>query len=471
MERRASQESLVELIDSGQFLTAEEIFSERRTDEPMEMVVRSEVAMYFDRLDDASDLLEQLAPRIADIKVAARFSLTKGRLAMLRGDHQQADTQLQSAYHFYLFLNDSFGISKALLNLACFGRRKGDIDAAALKLVAAATGISGRTSKRSDYLRGLILSEQAAIAVERGEIEQANELYSEANRLLKSTERGRAYARVVIGMAELKCALGEFQESLELFKEAHTVLERYDLKRDLAESNLKLARALIRLNRLERAEKLSEESRELRSGDPAGESEAMATLALVLLQKGELEQSAKLAQGAVELADKSISGETRARARLSLGHAKMAAREFHEATTAFREAGELANGCVGLSARRLELEATIYLAEAFHNTDTRAGRSELVRASDLLNSVEDSWLGDEFNRVSTKYEEQIVFTDDNRLVFDGNQLPRWQEAKRTLEGFLLRNALRQTNNSLTRAARKLGVSKVHVHNLKKKHGL
>jgi transcriptional regulator with GAF, ATPase, and Fis domain len=103
--------------------------------------------------------------------------------------------------------------------------------------------------------------------------------------------------------------------------------------------------------------------------------------------------------------------------------------------------------------------------------DTRAGRTELTRASELLNQVEDAFLGDEFNRISAKYEEQIVFTDDNRLVFDGNQLPRWQEAKRTLEGFLLRNALRQTNNSLTRAARKLGVSKVHVHNLKKKHGI
>jgi len=94
-----------------------------------------------------------------------------------------------------------------------------------------------------------------------------------------------------------------------------------------------------------------------------------------------------------------------------------------------------------------------------------------IRAGEILNTLEDGWLAEEFNRVSAKYEEQIVFTEDNRLVFDGNQLPRWQEAKRTLEGFLLRNALRQTNNSLIRAARKLGVSKVHVHNLKKKHSL
>jgi transcriptional regulator with GAF, ATPase, and Fis domain len=171
------------------------------------------------------------------------------------------------------------------------------------------------------------------------------------------------------------------------------------------------------------------------------------------------------------LSDEGSTVESRIRARVALGQVKLAEREFTEATEALATAAEFARAVVGAPARRLELEATIYLAEAFHNVDTRAGRTELLRASELLNSVEDAFLGDEFNRVSAKYEEQIVFTDDNRLVFDGNQLPRWQEAKRTLEGFLLRNALRQTNNSLTRAARKLGVSKVHVHNLKKKHGL
>ena len=126
MERRASHESLVELIDSGQFLVAEEIFSERRTDEPMEMVIRSEVATYFDRYEDAAALLDQVGPRIADIKIAARFSLTKGALALLQADWAQAETQLQSAYHFYLFLNDSFGISRALLGLARFSRIRGD---------------------------------------------------------------------------------------------------------------------------------------------------------------------------------------------------------------------------------------------------------------------------------------------------------------------------------------------------------
>jgi tetratricopeptide (TPR) repeat protein len=471
MERRPSQESLVELIDSGQFLAAEEIFSERRTNEPMEMVIRAEVAMYFDRLDNANALLDEVAPRIADIAVAARFSLTRGRLALWRSDEQQAVTQLQSAYHFYLFLNDSFGISRSLLNLARFARSHGATEEVAAKLEAAQNGIKGRTSRRTEYLRGIISTEQAAAAVDGGDIEKANEMYSEAMRLLKTHERGRFYARAVVGMADLRCAVGDFQDSLEIYKEAITVLERYDLRQDLAAAKLKLARALIRLKRLERAEKLADESQELRRGDAAGESDAIAVQVLVALQRSELNGTGARAQGAVEMSDNSSSIGARVRTRIAQGQVKLAEREFQDATETLTEAANVARSSLGSSARRLELEATLYLAEALHNVDTRSGRTELQRASELLNQVEDAFLGDEYNRVSSKYEEQIVFTDDNRLVFDGNQLPRWQEAKRTLEGFLLRNALRQTNNSLTRAARKLGVSKVHVHNLKKKHGL
>ena len=472
MERRASQEIPVDLIDNGQFLTAEEMFSERRTDDPMEMVVRSEVAMYFDRLDDGASLLDQVAPRISDLDVAARFSLARGRLALWLKDYDLANTQLQTAYHFYLFLNDPFGLSRALLGLARLASRRGDYEDATAKLNAAQEGVKGRVSKRTEFLRGLIASEQAALFVTRDEIEPANEAYNEATRLLKSTERGRFYARAVLGAADLKCALGEFQDSLELYKEANSILERYDLRRDLAESQLKMAEALMRLKKYERAEKLAEESRDLAGNDHDGASAALSLLALLSLQKTESNEAASLAAAALEMADRGSSGETRARARIAMGQVNLAAHEFKQASEVLREAAELAREARGsVDGVRLELEATIYLAEAYHNTDTRAGRAELTRASEILNDLEDTWLSEEFNRVSGKYEEQIVFTDDNRLVFDGNQLPRWQEAKRTLEGFLLRNALRQTNNSLTRAARKLGVSKVHVHNLKKKHNL
>ena len=472
MERRASQEAAIDLVESGHFLAAEEMFSERRTNDPMEMVIRSEVALYFDRLDDANLLLEQVASRIVDIGVAARFSLAGGRLALQREDYAQADAKLQTAYHFSLFQNDSFGTSRALLYLARLARRRGLLDDAAAKLEAAQNSIGGRTSRRAEFLRGLIVAEQAAVATDAGEVEQATEYFAEAARLLKATEKGRFYARALIACADLKCGLGELQESLEIYKEANTIFERYYIKRDLADGQLRLALALIRLKRFERAEKLAEESRELFGGDTVGASAAFAILADAALQQDRLDDAASRAATAIEWAGQSNSQTARAGALIMVGRVRLAEREFKQAAEALREAADTARALTPSSDnQRLELESVIYLSEAFHNIDTRAGRTELARASELLNRVEDAWLGDEFNRVSAKYEEQIVFTDDNRLVFDGNQLPRWQEAKKTLEGFLLRNALRQTNNSLTRAARKLGVSKVHVHNLKKKHNL
>ncbi len=482
MERRVFQESPVELIDNGQFLTAEELFSERRTDDPQEMVVRSEVEMYFGRIDKAAELLDAVAPRAVEIDVAARFSIASGKLALQRRNYELANTHFQTAFHFSRFMRDQFGTSQALLGLAALDHKHGLLAEATARLVEAREGLKGRSTKKAEVLKGLITSEQASVASDSGNIEEAANLYGDAVRLLKGTERGRYYARALLGMAGLKCAAGEFQESLEIFKEANIIFERYDLKLDLAESQLELAKALLRLGRCERAQKLAEESREMRRGSFEDESRALSLLAQLALKANDSNLASANAAEAVALADQCPSSEARALARLSFGHVMIAERDFKKAAEILREAAELAHprngrqsdsktGSVPLSPvnGRLELEATIYLAEAYHYVDTRAGRAELERASQMLSAIEDSWLSDEYNRVAAKYEERIIFTDDNRLVFDGNQLPKWQEAKRTLEGFLLRNALRQTNNSLTRAARKLGVSKVHVHNLKKKH--
>lgn len=470
MERRTAQESYVDLIDSGQFLAAEEIFSERRTDDPMEMVIRAEVAIYFGKNDEARSLLEKVKDRASDVDVASRFSLAQGRLAFSEDDDDLAQTYLQSAYYFYSFKEDSFGGSQALLELARLDKKNGHLPEAAEKLKVALEKLSGRASKKAEFLRGLLVSEQAAVLAEEGEMEDATHRYEDASNILKAVERGRYYAYTLVGIADLKYALGEFQDSLEIYKEANVVFERYDLKRDRAESQLKLAIALIRLKRYERAERMAFDSREIQSNNAAGESAALAVLSYISLQQNEVEDAASYAAKAVELADQGKSSLSRVRARISQGYVKLAMREFKEAAQFFNEAVEIARQAKpSLQLNRAALEATIFLAEAYHNFDTRAGRTELTQAGETLSTLEDAWLGEEYDRVSAKYEEQIQFTDDNRLVFDGNQLPRWQEAKRTLEGFLLRNALRQTNNSLTRAARKLGVSKVHVHNLKKKH--
>ena len=123
--------------------------------------------------------------------MAARFSLAKGNLALRRNDFDQAETQLNTAYHFFLF-PERFFRSKQIVVGTC---QAGAVERRRARRVNQARrgpdrGVKGRVSKKVEFLRGLITSEQAAAALDRGEIDQATELYSEAARLLKGTERG-----------------------------------------------------------------------------------------------------------------------------------------------------------------------------------------------------------------------------------------------------------------------------------------
>src|SRR5262249_24872647 len=260
-----------------------------------------------------------VAPRISDINVAARFSLTRGRLALVQDRDDQAQAPLESAFHFYSFHNDAFGIARALLALATLSRRRGNLDEAATQLENAEELISGRTTKRSDYLKFIITTERAHLAVDRGETDLAAELYSEATPGLRQLEKGKFYAYSLLGQADLRCELGEYQESLEIYKEANTVFERYDLKRDSADCQLKTEKALVRLKRYERGERLAQDSLALRRGDPAGESATFAILSSIALQQSNTEEAATRANNALKLADQSRSAESRLAARAALG--------------------------------------------------------------------------------------------------------------------------------------------------------
>src|SRR5262249_11349814 len=158
--------------------------------------------------------------RVSDINVAARFSLAKGRLALRLDDDEQAAPLLQSAYYFYLFNNALFGITQALIELAKLARRAGRFAEAEEHLKSALDKLDPRPNKKSDFLRGVIVSEQGALLTEQGELDEAAKAYEEAAGILKGVERGRYYAYALLGTAGLKYAMGEFQDSLEIYKES-----------------------------------------------------------------------------------------------------------------------------------------------------------------------------------------------------------------------------------------------------------
>src|SRR5262249_41186419 len=92
----------------------------------------------------------------------------------------------------------------------------------------------------------------------------------------------------------------------------------------------------------------------------------------------------------------------------------------------------------------------IYLADAYHAFHVSNGQDYLEKATGLMGSQNEVWLKSEYDSVVNKYKrERVVVNGENKFIIDGNLLPEWEDAKRGLEIFLLRNALKQSDNNMT----------------------
>jgi len=122
--------------------------------------------------------------------------------------------------------------------------------------------------------------------------------------------------------------------------------------------------------------------------------------------------------------------------------------------------------------RHQQSQCHIYLAEAYHGFHVTRGQEFLDKATILMEGQQDASFKSEYDAVVNKYRrERIVVSGENKFIIDGNLLPEWEDAKRGLEIFLLRNALKQSENNMTQAGKLLGISKVHVHTRRKQYGL
>jgi DNA-binding NtrC family response regulator len=122
--------------------------------------------------------------------------------------------------------------------------------------------------------------------------------------------------------------------------------------------------------------------------------------------------------------------------------------------------------------RQQKAQCYIFLAESYHGFHVTRGQEFLDQATRLIEGQQDAALKAEYDGVINKYRrERVVVSGENKFIIDGNLLPEWEDAKRGLEIFLLRNALKQSENNMTQAGKLLGISKVHVHTRRKQYGL
>jgi hypothetical protein len=125
--------------------------------------------------------------------------------------------------------------------------------------------------------------------------------------------------------------------------------------------------------------------------------------------------------------------------------------------------------------RNSEATATLYAAvDAARASGISALESQALSSLlEALESVERASPG-RIERILQATQDRptqaIRRTPANELVFSGDVLPPWTTAKRTLERFILENALRQTRNNRAAAGRILKITKVAVHHACLRHG-
>jgi len=156
------------------------------------------------------------------------------------------------------------------------------------------------------------------------------------------------------------------------------------------------------------------------------------------------------------------------RAPVQLGRVALLRGRYYESERALRQALEIGQK---LTSREIETPACLYLAELMLAVQPVKAREWLERADQLLAAYPHAWFRAELERIRRKMDEGRIRIEEERFVVDGTRLPKWYEAKEALEIFLIRKALEQSGNNLTRAGELLGTTRVHIHKKKKQYGL
>jgi len=469
-ELRVTASAIADLIDAGQFITAEKALQSIGDASPLVRVLRAEVEIYFSRLREAERLLDEVAPEATDVDVAARYAMARGELSYWLYRYEEAEEHFHIALHFYKFLGETFRQAVAFYNLGRLERRRARFEEAERFLTCAGEMIRGERGPRFDSLQGLISFNLAVCCFDRGQLERAKGLFEEAVMLLGTCENWRYYGLALNGLGGVYLYLGHYSEALLTFEKAKRIFRKFNLAHDIEHASNNMALALIGLGRHEEAKPLLSESLELaqRIGNVTSASTFSVSFAELYIGLGELDKAHAYGTQALEYAELAGNLFEKGRALIQLGRVALLKGRYYESEKALRQALEIGER---LKSREVEAPACLYLAELMLAVQPMKARQWLARAEQALAGYPHARFRAELERIRRKMDEGRIRVEEERFIVDGTRLPKWYEAKEALEIFLIRRALEQTGGNLSQAGKLLGTTRVHVHKKKKQYGL
>jgi tetratricopeptide (TPR) repeat protein len=470
-ELQVTASAIADLIDAGQFATAEKALRAIGEASPLVRVLRAEVEIYFSRLREAERLLDEVAPEAKDVDVAARYAMARGELSYWLYRYEEAEEHFHIALHFYKFLGDPFHQAVAFYNLGRLERRRARFEEAERLLRHSGELLSKvRDDPRTEFLRGLVLFNLGAIRLHRGELESAESFFKEAAGILEAGESQRYYGLILNSLGGLYLYLGDYHKAITVLQMARRIFKELRSFHDLEHVSNNVALALIQLERYEEAESLLQESFELAQGvgNVTSASTFLTSFTELYVARGDLEKAQLYGTRASEYAELAGNLFEKGRALVQLGRVVLLKGRYYESEKALRQALEIGER---LKSREVEVPACLYLAELMLAVQPMKAREWLARAERLLVEYPHAWFRAEFERIRRKMDEGRIRVEEERFIVDGTRLPRWYEAKEALEIFLIRRALEQSGGNLSRAGELLGTTRVHVHKKKKQYGL
>ncbi len=462
---------LSDSIDAGRFEEAERmLLTLGANTDPLVALAEAEVNLYFCRFERARELLSQITPWKLDARSLSRYLLVLGQLHLEHGQWDAAEEALKGACCIFKLVGARCHVARGLYYLGEVRLRRGQGEEAEAIWEQAKELLAGEETARGDYVRGLLDYALGVWRFHKGQMEEARASLHASLTFLEE-ERGRYYASALGALGAVLVSCGQCAEALEPLRDARRILARYALGDSLSDVTETLARALVRMGCFAEAEHALRESLEVleRLGHRRGVGRMFQALADAYFEQNDLSRAEQSARLALEQASALCDERLQAEAHLLLGRAAARRRDPEAAERALVLARDIARS---LGDRKLEGLACLYLGEACYAISPMRAHELIANAQELLRPVADPQLEREIERVLQRAAgERIKLTPDNKLIFDGNFLPNWYVARETLERFLLKNALRQAEGNLTKAGELLGITKVHVHNLRRQFNL
>jgi len=453
------------MIKSKTFLESQNIVSAWMVDDLGRLegkFFQLEQALYLNRLDEAEELLSEIGlMKGLSIHQMVALAFARAEYSYWRVCYGEAQEHFEGAlYLSKAGLNDPFLMARAYYGLARIERKRAHYEAAIELLNQASDKLRGLTGSKVKYLDALIRFNRGVIQEYLGDLTQAEQTLSKAVKDLKAIEGGRFYGIALNSLGITLLHLGRYEEVLSLCMKATDIFSQHAILDDLAHSRYHSAFALVRLRRYQEAERILLDCLELdrRLGDPARESLSLGLLAELSLERGDYLQALQLAKQSVEIGELSQNNYVLAEALIALGRA-LAFQDRTGAITTLQRALEIATA---EGEKRQQIEAYIYLADITSGMDRVQANQYLEAGVKLLEVCPVKYIEPEVENVRKKFAQNPIEIDEDKLTIYRNRLPSWKTAKRSVEMFLLKSALKQTNYSGTETARLLKISKATV---------